>query len=43
MFPDMDIVTTGAIYAKHHTPEEYLDLESFDRSIAFLKAFLRAL
>ncbi|MFR8976706.1 MAG: hypothetical protein ACLVJB_02285 [Christensenellales bacterium] len=32
MFPDMDIVTTGAIYAKHHTPEEYLD-RSFDRSI----------
>lgn len=43
MFPDMDIVTGGAIYAKHHTPEEYLDLESFDRSIRFLKAFLRAL
>lgn len=43
MFPDMDIVTTGAIYAKHHTPEEYLDLESFDRSICFLKAFLKAL
>lgn len=43
MFPDMDIVTTGAIYAKHHTPEEYLDLESFDRSIRFLKAFLKAL
>lgn len=43
MFPDMDIVTTGAIYAKHHTPEEYLDLESFDRSIRFLKSFLEAL
>ena len=43
MFPDMDIVTSGAIYAKHHTPEEYLDLESFDRSIRFLKAFLAAL
>lgn len=43
MFPDMDIVTTGAIYAKHHTPEEYLDLESFDRSIRFLKTFLTAL
>lgn len=43
MFPDMDIVTSGAIYAKHHTPEEYLDLESFDRSIHFLKAFIREL
>ena len=43
MFPEMDIVTSGAIYAKHHTPEEYLDLESFDRSIRFLKAFLQAL
>lgn len=43
MFPEMDIVTSGAIYAKHHTPEEYLDLESFDRSIQFLKAFIREL
>lgn len=43
MFPEMDIVTTGAIYAGHHTPEEYLDLESFDRSIRFLKAFVEAL
>lgn len=43
MFPDMDIVTSGAIYAKHHTPEEYLDLESFDRSIRFLKAFIEEL
>ncbi len=43
MFPDMDIVTSGAIYAKHHTPEEYLDLESFDRSIRFLKALLKEL
>ncbi|CUQ57205.1 MULTISPECIES: beta-Ala-His dipeptidase [Hungatella] len=43
MFPDMDIVTSGAVYAKHHTPEEYLDLESFDRSIRFLKAFIEEL
>lgn len=43
MFPDMDIVTSGAIYAGHHTPDEYLDLESFDRSIHFLKALIRQL
>ncbi len=43
MFPDMDIVTSGAIYGNIHTPDEYLDLESFDRSIVFLKRFLSEL
>ena len=43
MHPDMDIVTSGAIYAKHHTPEEYLDLESFDRCIRLLKSLVEAL
>lgn len=40
MFPEMDIVTSGAIYDDPHTPQESLDLESFDRAIGFLKAFL---
>ena len=43
LFPDMDIVTSGAIYDWPHTTEEFLDLESFDRSIVFLKRFLSAL
>ena len=43
LFPDMDIVTSGAIYGSIHTPDEYLDLESFDRSIVFLKRFLSEL
>lgn len=43
LFPDMDIVTSGAIYDDPHTPNETLDLESFDRSIRFLKEFLTRL
>ena len=43
LFPDMDIVTSGAIYDDPHTPSETLDLESFDRSIRFLKKFLSEL
>lgn len=43
MYPDMDIVTSGSIYVLNHTPEEYLDLESFDRTYGFLLDFLRAL
>lgn len=43
MHPDMDIVTSGAIYGSIHTTEEFLDLESFDRSYAFLTYFLSRL
>ena len=43
LFPDMDIVTSGAIYDDPHTPNETLDLESFDRCIRFLKTFLTRL
>lgn len=43
MYPDMDIVTSGAIYGSIHTPEEYLDLASFDRSWVLLTKYLEAL
>lgn len=43
MHPDMDIVTSGAIYGLIHTTKEFLDLESFDRSYAFLTHFLTRL
>ena len=43
MYPDMDIVTSGAIYGNIHTPEEYLDLASFDRSWTLLTKYLEAL
>ena len=43
MHPDMDIVTSGAIYGSIHTTDEFLDLESFDRSYAFLTCFLSRL
>lgn len=40
MHPDMDIVTSGAIYGLIHTTDEFLDLASFDRSYKFLAYFL---
>lgn len=43
MFPEMDIVTSGAIYGNIHTTEEYLDLASFDRTWILLTRFLEAL
>lgn len=43
MFPDMDIVTSGAIYGNIHSPEEFLDLASFDRSWRLLTRLLAAL
>ena len=43
MHPDMDIVTSGAIYGKIHSPEEFLDLASFDRSWILLTNLLKAL
>ena len=43
MHPDMDIVTSGAIYGLIHTPDEFLDLASFDRTYHFLTTFLSRL
>jgi dipeptidase D len=43
MHPDMDIVTSGAIYGSIHTTDEFLDLASFDRSYKFLTYFLSRL
>lgn len=43
MHPDMDIVTSGAIYGNIHGPEEFLDLASFDRSWILLTRLLKAL
>ena len=40
LHPDMDIVTSGAIYGSIHTTEEFLDLESFDRAYKLLTYFL---
>ena len=43
MFPDMDIITSGAIYGNIHTTDEFLDLASFDRAWALLTKLLAAL
>lgn len=43
MHPDMDIVTSGAIYGNIHSTEEFLDLASFDRSWVLLTELLKAL
>ncbi len=43
MFPDMDIVTSGAIYGCIHTPDEFLDLASFDRAWILLTKLVAAL
>lgn len=43
MFPDMDVVTSGAIYGNIHTPDEFLDLASFDRSWTLLTSLIKAL
>lgn len=43
MFPDMDIVTSGAIYGCIHTPDEFLDLASFDRAWVLLTKLIAAL
>ena len=43
MFPEMDIVTSGAIYGNIHGPEEFLDLASFDRSWVLLTSLLKEL
>lgn len=43
MFPDMDIVTSGAIYGCIHTLDEFLDLASFDRAWVLLTRLIGAL
>ncbi len=43
MFPEMDIVTSGAIYGCIHTPDEFLDLASFDRAWILLTKLIAAL
>ena len=43
MHPDMDIVTSGAIYGMIHTPDEFLDLASFDRAWILLTRLIAAL
>ncbi len=43
MYDDMDIVTVGPITNDIHTPQEAMDLASFDRTYDLLTAFLEAL
>lgn len=43
MFPEMDIVTLGPIMEAIHTPQEKLNLDSFDRTYEFLKEYLKVL
>ncbi len=40
LVPEMDIITTGPVAQGAHTPEERLDLASFDRSYEILKDIL---
>ena len=43
LVPDMEIVTMGPVMFDIHTPQERLNLESFDRTYTFLKEFLEEL
>ncbi|MDR1794272.1 MAG: aminoacyl-histidine dipeptidase [Erysipelotrichaceae bacterium] len=42
-FPDMDIITYGPVSEHVHTPDERLDLESFDRAYEVLTIMLERL
>ena len=42
LIPDMDIITYGPIAEGEHTPDEKLDLASFDRSYEILKEVLKS-
>lgn len=42
-WPDMDMVTLGPVGLDVHSPDERLDLQSFDRCYELLKEFLRRL
>ena len=39
--PDLDIITYGPIAEGEHTPDEYLDLASFDRAFEVLREVIR--
>ena len=39
--PDLDIIATGPRYGDMHTPNEWLDIPSIDRTYAFIKELLR--
>jgi len=39
--PDLDIIATGPLYGDMHTPNEWLDIPSIDRTYAFVKELLR--
>ena len=41
--PNMEIVTMGPLMEDIHTPQERLDMDSFDRTYIFLKIFLENL
>ena len=41
--PQLDIVATGPLYRQMHTPDEWLDVASFDRTYCFLLALLKKL
>lgn len=43
LIPDLDIVTLGPKMYDIHTPNEHLDLASFDRTFTFLVQFLQRL
>ena len=43
LIPDLDIVTLGPKMYDIHTPNEHLDLASFDRTFTFLVQFLKCL
>ena len=43
MIPGLDVVTLGAATAGAHTPEEQMDLASFDETFELLAAFLKEL
>lgn len=40
-FPDMDITSLGPISEGHHTPEEWMDLDSFREAFELLLALLK--
>ena len=39
--PDLDIITYGPVAEGEHTPDEYLDLASFDRAYEILREVIR--
>ena len=41
--PDMDVVTTAATYRNCHTPNEYLDMDSFEKVYKLLVQTLKNL